>query len=511
MINRREFLKGMAAAGGYFAFRGLLPDLARSENRKKFPPGVWGGNVSTFCHDLVRDRGRIPQVMPNRRVDVCIVGGGLSGLTAGYKLRDSSVFLLEHLDRIGGHAVRDRWNNIWFSGAAAYFVAPEPPLDKLYEDLKLPIQKIPEPTESAILSYNPVIDPFGSGLQSLPYPAKIQRDFARAKKDFMDILDGEDCPIMPIHKTTEASKKYDQISFADWLLKEKKYHMAVKSYIDLYCRSAFGAPSSGEISAFAGINFYASEFGDRYAFPGGNAVAAELLRDAIEKVEENQIVLGATVVSVETEEKRAIVTYVDRDGKFSAIEAKAVVMAAPKYIARLMIKGLPKDQFNAMGELRYGSYIVANVLCSTPIVKTSYDTWTDTTPFTDFIVADWVPPHGRSEKQVLTVYYPIGYQHSLLLTDNAYDDYRTRVVEHFDILYPGAESKIEDVRLYRWGHALCHGKSGWYTQKAAVASRSMGRIFFGHSDNQGLPAFESALAEGMSAAEQLIATITKRA
>ena len=130
----------------------------------------------------------------------------------------------------------------------------------------------------------------------------------------------------------------------------------------------------------------------------------------------------------------------------------------------------------------------------------------DTAPFTDFIVADWVTRgpklESKSVKQVLTVYYPLGYNHALLLADDAYDQFRGKVVQNLESLYPGAESKIEDVRLYRWGHALCHAAPGWYTKRSPLASRPLGNVLFAHSDNQGLPAFEAALAEGLTAAEQ---------
>jgi oxygen-dependent protoporphyrinogen oxidase len=506
MPSRRDLLKGLAAAGGYYAFRGLLPDRALAATSGRFPAGVWGGNVPTWCHEYFRDGGKVPTAAPSRRVDVCIVGGGLGGLAAGYKLRDASILLLEHLDRLGGHAVRDRWNGVWYSGAAAYFVTPEPPLDALYEELKFPLTKIQEPADSAILSWNRILDTFGSGLERLPYPASVRRDFARAKKDFIEILNSDDLPLMPLADTSEASKKYDELTFADWMLKEKKYHPAVKAYVDLYCRSAFGAPSSEHVSAFAGLNFYTSEFDDRYSFPGGNAVAAELLRDAIDKAGPNRILSGATAISVEPKGDRVHVTYVDRSGRAACVEAKVAVMASPKYITRHIVKGLPSDQADAMKELAYGSYVVANVLCKSPIAESSYDTWTDVSPFTDFIVADWVSRgpdrKAKTRQQVLSVYYPVAYQHAMLLTDEAYDAYRDRVVENLDVLYPGAAAKIEDVRLYRWGHALCHARPGWYTRKAPIASRPLGRILFAHSDNQGLPAFEAALVEGMTAAEE---------
>lgn len=504
MSSRREFLKAAAAAGGWLAFRGLVPPLAQAANPGRFPEGTWGGNLPTWCHDVLRDGGSFTKVAPSRKAAVVVVGGGLAGLCAAWKLRDTDVVLLEHLDRIGGHAVRDRWNDIWYSGAGAYFVEPEAPLDALYDEMKLPLVKIAEPADSAILNWNAVTDTFGAGLGKLPYPKRIRDDFARARKDFEEILESDDCPVMPLADTTGASHRFDTLTFADWMLKEKKYHPAVKAYVDLYCRSAFAAPSSEHLSAFAGLNFYVSEFSDRYALPGGNAVAAEILRDAIDAAGANRILPAATAVAIETGGSNVVVTYLDRSGRPAAIEAKAVVMAAPKYVARRIVKGLPEDQVAAMAELRYGSYVVANVLCRAPITQESYDTWTDSAPFTDFIVADWITRKPgepkRTGAQVLTVYYPVDYQTALLLSDASYDTFRDAVADHVELLFPGSLPKIEDVRLNRWAHAMCHASPGWYTKRSTIASRTFGRVVFGHSDNQGLPAFEAALVEGMNAA-----------
>lgn len=510
-IHRRDFLRGIVAAGGAYALRGFAP--ARAWAAKRFPAGVWGGNVPTWCHDLVRDGGRIPSVAPSRSVDFLVLGGGLAGLSAAYRLRDSSMLLLEHLDRVGGHCVRDRWNDIWYAGASAYFVEPEPPLDAFYAEVGLPLTQIAEPIDSAILGWNPVADVFGAGLEELPYPDAVRRDFARARKDFAAILESDDCPVMPLAETSEASKQYDSISFADWMLHEQKYHPAVKAYVDLYCRSAFGAPGSENLSAFAGLNFYVSEFGARYTFPGGNALAAEMLRDAIHAAGSDRILAGTTAVQVEDRGGKVIVTAIDPHGEPIAIEAGAVLMACPKYVAKHLVKGLPRDQVAAMDDLAYGSYVVANVLCTSPVTDGSYDTWTDVAPFTDVLLADWITreaghpaPTGH---QVLTVYFPTGYEIDSLLDDDAYDRYRDTVVRHLDYLYPGAEAKIEDVQLYRWGHALCHARPGWYTRTSPLAARPFGRVLFAHSDNQGLPAFEAALVEGLTAAAQAKALLAR--
>src|SRR4029079_18416256 len=103
--------------------KGLDASRLLAANPKKVPPGVWGGNVPTWWHDLGREGGKIPQGSPSRRVDVCVIGGGLAGLAAAYKLRDTNVLVLEHLDRLGGPPVGRLLQDILFFGGSAYLLA----------------------------------------------------------------------------------------------------------------------------------------------------------------------------------------------------------------------------------------------------------------------------------------------------------------------------------------------------------------------------------------------------
>ena len=505
-LTRREFLIGAAGTAGYLGLSGALPRIAFASQDLGFPSGVWGGSEPGHCHDTVRDGGTIPAPSSRRTVQVCVVGGGLSGLAAAYRLRDTDVLLLEHLENTGGHASRGRWKDVYYSQCSAYFVEPEKPLDAFYDELKFPFVKIEDPSDSALISDKYVLDTFGTGANKLPYPDAARRDFVRMRKDMQKLLESDDYPNMPIGESTAEARKLDRMTWADWMLKEQGYHPAVKVFVDLYSRSAFGAPSSEQISAFAGLNFWASEFAARYTFPGGNALAAEMLHAAVEKAGRGRIVNPATAVFVEPRADGVSVTYLDREGRSHLVEAKTAVMACPKFVGRHLVKGIPKDQVAAMSELSYGTYVVANVLCSSPIVEASYDTWTDAAPFTDFIVADWVTRSGvarraKTSHQVLTVYWPIAYDHETALKEGSYAAFRDGAVAGLAKLLPGAKNKIVDVRLARWGHALCHGKPGWYTGRSEIAKRPVGRVLFAHSDSQGLPAFESALIEGLEAAK----------
>jgi len=505
-LTRRQFLIGAAGTAGYLGLSGALPRLAFASPDLGIPAGVWGGSEPGHCHDTVRDGGTIPAPSSRRSVQVCIVGGGLSGLAAAYRLRDADLVLLEHLNTTGGHASRGRWKDVYYSQCAAYFVEPEDPLDKFYDEMKFPIRKIADPSDSALIDDKYVLDTFGTGANKLPFPDAARRDFVRMRKDMEKMLASDDYPNMPIGDATAEARKLDRLTWADWAVKEQGYHPAVKIFLDLYSRSALGAPSSEYVSAFAGLNFWASEFAPRYTFPGGNALAAEMLHDAVEKAGRGRIVNPATAVFVEPRSGGVSVTYLDREGRAHLVEAKTAIMACPKFIGRHLVKGIPKEQHAAMGELTYGSYVVANALCSEPIVEASYDTWTNAAPFTDFIVADWVTRTGVTHRaptrqQVLSVYWPVAYDHEAPLKEGSFGTFRDATIAGLAKLLPGAKNKIVDVRLARWGHALCHGKPGWYTEKSEIVKRAVGRVLFAHSDNQGLPAFESALIEGLEAAK----------
>jgi phytoene dehydrogenase-like protein len=509
-LTRREFLIGAAGAAGtagYIGLSGALPFPAFASADLGTPAGIWGGSEPGHGHDILRDGGAIPAPSSRRSAQVCVVGGGLSGLAAAYRLRDIDVLLLEHLGNTGGHCARGRWKDVYYAEGAAYFVEPEAPLDAFYDEMKFPISKIEEPSDSALVSGKYVIDTFGTGAGKLPFPDAARRDFTRMRRDMLKLLESDDYPNMPIGNATPQARKLDRITFANWVLKEQGYHPAVKIFVDLYCRSALGAPSSEHLSAFAGLNFWASEFQPRYTFPGGNAVAAEMLHAAVEKAGRGRIVNPATAVSVEPRESGVTVTYMDRGGKSHLVDAKAAILACPKFIARRILKGIPKDQIDVIGELSYGSYVVANILCSAPIVEASYDTWTDGAPFTDFIVADWVtrtgvPPRAKTRHQVITVYWPLAYDHEASLKEGSFSAFRDGAAAGLSRLLPDAKGKIVDVRLARWGHALCHAKPGWYSERSPIASRPVGSVLFAHSDNQGLPSFESALVEGLSAARR---------
>ena len=81
--------------------------------------------------------------------DVIVVGGGVSGLTAGYLLKDRDVVLLEANDRVGGRTVsgiRGGWS---YAKGTEYLGEPEDLFARMIRELDLEPVEIPSPMDMA--------------------------------------------------------------------------------------------------------------------------------------------------------------------------------------------------------------------------------------------------------------------------------------------------------------------------------------------------------------------------
>ena len=69
--------------------------------------------------------------------DVVIVGGGIAGLAAAWRLRHRDVLLLEAGDRLGGRMRSDPCGDYWLNYGAHLFPAPGSLVDGMARDCGL--------------------------------------------------------------------------------------------------------------------------------------------------------------------------------------------------------------------------------------------------------------------------------------------------------------------------------------------------------------------------------------
>lgn len=444
----------------------------------------------------------VPAVAPAPRsgvLDVVIVGGGLSGLTTLYKLRDKKARLLEWGDETGGLASQATRKHVTYARGAAYFTRPDGAVLDLYRELGLGDprkQEIREPIDSYWVNGRLVKDIWGRGLDQLP------SDFRRFKQ-FLESLDGAGLiGEVPFESAPRKVRLFDSISAAE-LIEE---FPRVKPLVDLYCRSALGNTSEN-VSALVFLNFYIDEIGPRYAFPGGTAGVTARLRQRIAEKDPSMIETGCYVHDVHHRPDGSVEVRYVKDGKAEALLCREAVVAAPVSAAARIVTDLPAARRKLFESVEHAHYLVHNVFTPELVFDKSYDTWVKGASFTDVIVGRWqeaaiegkpVPRKGG----VLTVYQPLPREMwSMELTDEQVKTQARKVLGELARMFPRLKKQAAiEVETSRWPQSIHITRPGLVTELDAAMRAPHGNVLFG-SSNLGVPSFEEAIHRGLVAAE----------
>ena len=476
-VSRRRFVRTVLLGGAAAASCPRNPSLAGQSPGENVPDAVSSHLASedfTTCH-RVRDGDTIPMAPVSRQVDFAVVGGGPSGLVAGYRLRDRDVVVLEKEPVPGGNARADSWQGMPYAAGAIVTYA-ESPATALYEEVGLPLQTRVRSKRATLVEGEFIDDLWGSGLEKLFAPS-IERSLRQAKRDLFAI-------------DAEAEKgKLDQMRFSDLL---RSYPPEVKTWFDELL-AWFAAPTE-EYSAYVGLYLARSQMGaglgvlypegsskgGSYTFPGGLSAAALKVAEKIQEAGSDRLVTGATVYRVAQDGSGVNVSYLIR-GEPVTIRAKAAIVAAPKFIAKHIVADLPEDQKEAMRAMHYAPFLVGAVAVNGNITSGIATARTIRAPIANFRDASTV-----SDKQLLRCEMPMRASMRPQLEHDAFvESYAQEVADYFESVFPGSRSKIAEVRIWRRGH-------NWYipiprmmTEYQPRASRPLDRVFFANADSQG--------------------------
>lgn len=489
--TRRHFLRtvllGSAAAG--VGTCGREPE--RAATRRRAATRVRGDDFD-ICH-AVRDGSPLPSVPVSARHDVVIVGGGPSGLSAAYRLRELDVLLLEKEDAFGGNCLLDEWQGVRISTGGAFYTESETELVELLDEIGARGSKV-EGGDALVVNGRAVTDFFRDGADRLPFPQKTRDDFKRSREDLLKLL------------RTKPPQDLDRVSFAELLA---PYDPMVTRFWDRFGPSNWGGVAA-ETSGFIGAEAYTWAGGaedPRWTFPGGLAGGARALAARLATQLDGRLRTGCAVYRIEREPKGpgAVVRYIER-GRPVAVRARAVIVALPKFYAAHVVPGLPEAQLEAIRAFRYEPFPVFNVCLRRPGPEPAYDNWLLDAPFTDFIPADWILYAGRGPRErrtALTVYHPLPQERRKdLLVDPLVLEMADGVADALERHFPGTLETIEEIRVFRRGHPMFVSAPG---RMALVerASAPFGPVLFANTDSvASVSSFYGALLAATRAAEQ---------
>jgi glycine/D-amino acid oxidase-like deaminating enzyme len=542
-LTRRNFLR-LLLVGSAVPLTCTAP---RSKRVFRVPGQIANPSSAAHGHLLRSAATRAASVVPasGEWLDVVVVGGGVSGLSACWKLKRSGVQriqLLELEGQLGGTSAAGSQAGRRFPWGAHYINIPPREADCVHEvlvDLEV------------ITGY----DAAGRPRVNLDYLLKWPRErlfmnggwqeglspFADASAGDQEVLqqfeddmlrwalyegrDGRRGFAMPLaySSTDSAVRELDDITMLDYLRSRGWNSSRLDWLVNYACRDDYGALLQ-QVSAWAGIHYFSCRFYDRRVaddYPSDTLTWEEgnsFLTDRLaRRLSAEEIRLGKAVVAIRPVQGGAEVAYVDlASGDLAAVRTRTVVYAGKLHTAPLVVAGLPQAQRQAMSSLIYSPWLVAAVLVSRlPETAASKPAWENVlydSPSVGYVVSDH---QGRGSDHLpgssgsALVYYlpfsedPEGGRKELL--SRPHEHWVNVIMNDLIEVHPDLDKVVERIDVYRWGHAMIRPAPGCiWGEQSRMRRQSFGPVSFATCDATGLPLFEEAVFTGIQAAERCL-------
>jgi hypothetical protein len=540
-ITRKQFLALGAAslglAGSGLAGRELLAgSMLSSGVEGGAVPGELVGASSAIGHRLRGGTFAAPgQIL---RTDVVIVGGGIAGLGAGYRLARAGYddFLLLDLEAApGGNAASGKNDVSAFPWGAHYvplLTQEAKAVRALFEDFGIITGY--GPTGAPVYDeYALCADPserlyrYGRWQDGLvPAIGLTAQEETETSRFFATMRhfrrrvgsDGKRAFAIPLDLSSQDADlmALDAIAMTAWMERENYRSPGLAWYVDYCCRDDYGTRSR-DVSAWAGIHYFASRNGRAadvdeqglVTWPEGNGYLARRLAAVLGP----RVRPRALAFAVETGGTGVAVDVWDAaQDKTFRVEAKAVVLATPHFVTARLIK----DAALAAG-FSYAPWAVANITLDSLPGGTgaglSWDNVVFDSPLLGYVVATHQITQMRPTKTVLTYYWPLSH----LPPEEARREALARPLQTWQDIFlkellavhPELEGHVRRVDVWVWGHAMIRPVPGfiWGAQRRASLAQKP-PVFTAHSDMSGVSIFEEAYTHGVRAAENAMAYLS---
>ncbi len=507
-LSRRELLATfLGAPFAAMACRARAPQL---------PPGSLVGASHETGHRL--RQGEPPQPSRWESHDVVIVGGGVAGLAAAWRLRAAGVrdVAMFELEPAMGGTSRSGSAYPW---GAHYVIAPSPH-DRVLARL-LAEMGVMDGTAIAeqFLCRDPEERLFfrGRWYEGLYPEAGASHEDVRQLRAFEAEIarwaawrDGRGRPAftIPVARASDDAEvtALDRVSMAQWLDARGVTSPRLRWLVDYACRDDYGS-RLGDTSAWAAIFYFASrEQRPTVTWPDGNGrIVAHLVRSAPART-------GWLVADIVPTEAGADVIALKGD-EAVGVHAKRVIFAGPQFVAGRVVRPWRDDPPPHLREFTYGSWLVANLaLRERPVshgFPLAWDNVLYDSPSLGYVVATHQQGIERGPT-VLTYYYalcesdPRSERQRLLSAGR--DEWAEVALADLSRAHAEIRTLTTQVDVMRWGHAMIRPRPGFVWSAARrKASQPFRTIHFANTDLSAVALCEEALDHGVRAAEEVLA------
>lgn len=485
MPSRRRFLVAAPALIGLTAKAGKRID------------GQFVNDGFPLGHRL-RDRAIFASPKQTQKVGIVIVGGGIAGLTAAWRLHKKGFrdfVLLEMEPDPGGNS---RWgqNEISAYPWAAHYVPVPGPHETLARELFEDLGVFNDGKwDERRLCFSPQERLFLHGRWQEGIEPEIastgrDRDDYRRFQGLIDEMRATGQFTIPMERGAKVSA-LDKMSMQQWMDSNRFTSPYLNWYINYACRDDYGALAS-ETSAWAGIHYFASREPEEkgpLVWPEGNGwIVRQLTERSKPFIHTNSPVYRISKSHVYTE---AVEYLADR-----------VIFAAPTFLAPYIVEGATNPG------IVYSPWLTANLtLDRLPSEDSAWDNVIYDSPALGYVVATHMSLRSQIDRSVWTFYWALAHQPPdqarKLLLEKDWTYWREAILHDLSRAHPNIRDYVSRIDVMRIGHAMARPVPGFLVSPK-LSSNS---IYYANSDLSGFSIFEEAQYRGVTAADRALRDI----
>lgn len=510
----------------------------------RMPDGKFVGPSHLLGHKL-RDGLRVePAKDAWKTVDIAIVGGGVSGLAAAWKLKREGFnnFVLFEIEANPGGTAQSGTNSfISYPWGAHYLPVPQKEnqeLLSLLDEMNL-LEGRDQTGEPIVAEQFLCRDPEervffrGRWYEGLYLRVGASQNDLEQFENFQKEIDywvawrdnkGRKAFTIPVANSSDDAEvtALDKLSIAQYLSKKGFNSSRLLWYIDYACRDDYGTRLE-DTSAWAAIFYFTSRMKEPrqqaqplITWPEGNG---KLISHLYNRVKDN-VRLSTTVTDIVAVDKEKgghidVTTLNSLTEEAFGFHAKKVIFAAPHFLTKYMLRHYKEATPNYLSNFDYGSWMVANLTLRDRPSSTGFPLCWDNvlyeSPSLGYVVATHQAGIDRGQT-VFTYYYPLcdtdtRKARNRLLSIN-WDEWADVILTDLSRAHPDIRDLVDRIDIMRWGHAMIRPKPGFiWSGSLQQASQPSKGIHFATSDLSGVALFEEAFYHGTRAAREVLTSL----
>lgn len=438
--------------------------------------------------------------------DVVIVGGGLAGLAAGWRLRHWDTVLLEAGARVGGRIRSERRGRYWLNWGGHIFAGEGTSTDALLTETGIAAATVPGALTCVSMNGKLLVDgpvqaypfripmPLSSRVALVKAGVKVSAQVLRYAR-IVRRRPGED-PAVRQQRVYDFENDRSFLEFIGDLPED-----AAALFFPTVTRSA---ADPDEIAAGAGIGYFSLVWNIGQGLSRGIIGGPSTLTQGIATALGERVQLDAEVVEV-VHRKHSVVVRYRQGGVDKEVEGRCVVLATPATASHRVAVDLPQDVRDALGKVVYGPYVSAAFLTKETMPQRWDGAYSIATPKRAFnIVLNQASlvRGGESTRQPggsIMAFSPASLARALLRKSDE-EILRTYTDDLDQVLGDGFGDSVVEAHVQRWetGAPYCFPGRG---ALQPTLTNGGSRVFLA-GDYLGTLYTETAIQTGFSAAQE---------